>query len=146
MEISKMKPTCTDNFVINGYNEYSQCSYDVMSDRTLNPDDFKECNSQKQYYSFKQFTLDDDNMFYNEKLYKCSIEGCGKVYKSKENLMFHVQNIHEKIKPFKCSFCNAEFSHRNGKAYINLGKTYHERKKHTGVMPYKCNIDGKVKI
>jgi hypothetical protein len=50
-----------------------------------------------------------------ESKFKCFFENCGKVYKSKENLNLHIRNIHYNQKPYKCRFCGAVFSHRNGK-------------------------------
>jgi hypothetical protein len=49
------------------------------------------------------------------KLFKCDYENCDKAYKSKENLNLHIKNKHQNIKPYKCQFCELEFSHRNGK-------------------------------
>ena len=66
-----------------------------------------------------------------EKKYKCTYPNCTKVYRSKENLKLHYQNIHNKIKPYQCSYCPLKFSHRNG-------RIYHERKVHTAFFPYKC--------
>jgi hypothetical protein len=60
---------------------------------------------------------------YLERVFKCVEINCGKVYKSKENLVLHIKNIHMNIKPYKCKFCNNSFSHRNG-------KLYHERRFH----------------
>ncbi len=65
---------------------------------------------------------------YNLKLFICF---CGKIYRSKENLILHYKNIHLGKKPYKCEFCNCSFSHRNG-------KSYHVRKFHTKIFPYKC--------
>jgi hypothetical protein len=65
---------------------------------------------------------------YNLKLFICF---CGKIYRSKENLILHFKNIHLGKKPYKCEFCNCSFSHRNG-------KLYHVRKFHTKIFPYKC--------
>jgi hypothetical protein len=48
------------------------------------------------------------------KYFKCEVQGCGKIYKSKENLTLHIKNIHLNLKPYKCRFCNSLFSHRNG--------------------------------
>ncbi len=48
------------------------------------------------------------------KFFKCPFEGCNKSYKSKENLNLHHKNIHEKIKPYTCTYCELKFSHRNG--------------------------------
>jgi hypothetical protein len=67
--------------------------------------------------------------------FKCEYNGCGKVYKSKENLKLHTKNKHENFKPYKCRFCISTFSHRNG-------KTYHERKFHINYLPYKCTYEG----
>jgi hypothetical protein len=46
--------------------------------------------------------------------YKCEVEDCDKIYKSKENLTLHIKNIHLHLKPYRCRFCNSTFSHRNG--------------------------------
>ena len=67
------------------------------------------------------------------KFYKCLEIGCHKLYKSKENLNLHKQNIHEGIKPYECLYCSLRFSHRNG-------KTYHERKMHNNYLPHICNV------
>jgi hypothetical protein len=47
--------------------------------------------------------------------YKCEYSECGKRYKTKENLILHVRNIHLKEKPYQCVYCESKFSHRNGK-------------------------------
>ena len=69
------------------------------------------------------------------KQYICEYDNCGKTYRSKENLNLHIQNIHQKLKPYQCSFCPMKFSHRNG-------RIYHERKVHTQNLPYKCQYEG----
>jgi len=56
------------------------------------------------------------------KFYKCPLEGCNKSYKSKENLNLHHKNIHEKIKPYTCTYCELKFSHRNGIRSFNFRK------------------------
>ncbi len=75
------------------------------------------------------------------KHFKCEVNGCEKIYRSKENLTLHIKNIHLNLKPYKCRFCSSTFSHRNGIIRIKLGKTYHERKLHINYLPYKCNIE-----
>jgi uncharacterized Zn-finger protein len=50
--------------------------------------------------------------------FKCEFNDCGKKYKSKENLVLHIKNIHMKLKPYRCRFCDASFSHRNGKITV----------------------------
>ena len=68
------------------------------------------------------------------KEFTCSYDNCSKAYRSKENLMLHIQNVHMKQKPYKCSYCSMQFSHRNG-------RIYHERKVHTLEFPYKCQYE-----
>lgn len=75
------------------------------------------------------------------KLYRCNYEGCGKSYKSKENLTLHVQNKHYGHKPYQCRYCEARFSHRNGIHNLILGKTYHERKNHIKYLPHVCSFE-----
>lgn len=70
------------------------------------------------------------------KNFHCPHENCDKVYKSKENMLFHYSNFHLKQKAFKCEYCSKLFSHRNGRAY-------HERKKHQEKLIYKCTMKGK---
>lgn len=70
-----------------------------------------------------------------KKYFKCEHRNCNKLYKSKENLILHYRNKHLSQKPYKCNYCEAAFSHRNG-------KTYHERKVHTMDFPHKCEIPG----
>lgn len=70
-----------------------------------------------------------------ERKFNCSYANCKKEYRSKENLLFHIKNVHDKLKPFQCSYCLMKFSHRNG-------KIYHERKQHTSILPYSCTYEG----
>lgn len=70
------------------------------------------------------------------KKFKCLFLDCPKIYKSKENMIFHYKNVHLKMKPFKCNFCEVAFSHRNG-------KIYHERRNHQDKLPFKCFYEGK---
>jgi hypothetical protein len=49
-----------------------------------------------------------------ENIHKCVFLNCAKSYKSKENLNLHVKNKHLGVKPYKCSFCDSQFTHRNG--------------------------------
>lgn len=54
------------------------------------------------------------------KIYKCYADNCHKVYKSRENLSLHVKNKHLGVKPYTCRYCDAKFSHRNGKYFFNI--------------------------
>lgn len=51
----------------------------------------------------------------NQKVFECKQVNCSKTYKSKENLILHIKNIHLKQKPYSCKYCPSLFSHRNGK-------------------------------
>lgn len=86
---------------------------------------------------FKVKTLHDSQD--TVRVFRCEEEGCGKVYKSKENLNLHIQNSHLNKKPYKCQYCDNSYSHRNG-------KIYHERKVHTKIFPYKCTEKGILKL
>jgi hypothetical protein len=44
----------------------------------------------------------------------CHFFPCMKTFKSRENLDLHILNIHLKMKPFECEYCDKKFSHRNG--------------------------------
>lgn len=67
----------------------------------------------------------------NLKIFICF---CGKIYKSKENVILHIKNIHLDEKPYSCEICHTGFSHRNG-------KNYHMRKFHTKILPYICTFN-----
>jgi aspartate carbamoyltransferase regulatory subunit len=64
----------------------------------------KKIESKDKFYSFSVV----------KGLYKCEVEGCTNTYRTKENLRLHYKNIHLKMKPYKCSYCELQFSHRNG--------------------------------
>lgn len=73
---------------------------------------FNNCNQ----IFIKLNTLEEHfKTHFKSKEFKCEIDGCSKVYKSKENLTLHIKNIHLNLKPYKCRFCPSLFSHRNGK-------------------------------
>ena len=101
-------------YIINKENSLSNIDYSIINSlqKNLYEEEKKENNKKK----------------YNLKLFICF---CGKIYRSKENLILHYKNIHLGKKPYKCEFCDCCFSHRNG-------KSYHVRKFHTKVFPYKC--------
>ena len=84
-------------------------------------------NSSNKENSFSKLKFNNKQI----KLFKCI---CGKVFHTKENQILHFKNIHLHQKPYKCSYCDSKFSHRNG-------KTYHERIFHTFILPYKCKVD-----
>jgi hypothetical protein len=56
----------------------------------------------------------EDRNLCNDKIMICHFFPCMKKFKSRENLDLHILNIHLKIKPFQCKFCERKFSHRNG--------------------------------
>ena len=93
-------------------------------------------NKKREDKNFLKKKDKKDKCKYNLKIFICY---CGKIYRSKENVSLHYQNIHLKKKPYKCDFCGCEFSHRNG-------KTYHVRKFHTKIFPYICPFKESKKI
>jgi hypothetical protein len=101
---------------------------------------FEDCG---KCFEYKWILERHINSHFCFKLFKCDYDGCDKAYKSKENLNLHVKNKHLGIKPYQCSYCKLQFSHRNGKKLFNaLGKTYHERKVHLNYLPHHCEADG----
>ncbi len=98
---------------------------------------FDNCGKKFEY----KWILDRHiNSHFCFKLFKCDYKDCSKAYKSKENLNLHIKNKHLGQKPYKCSFCDSRFSHRNGILNIKIGKTYHERKVHIKFLPHQCNL------
>ena len=100
-------------YILNNENTISLLDNNIINSLPKNIQEEKKINDKKKY---------------NLKLFICF---CGKIYRSKENLILHYKNIHLGKKPYKCEFCNCSFSHRNG-------KSYHVRKFHTKIFPYKC--------
>jgi len=87
-----------DNYSRNNQNEHF-CIFDKCKKK------FATANELKNHYVLHM----------TSKTFKCDFRSCEKVYKSKENLVLHIKNIHMKLKPYRCRFCDASFSHRNGK-------------------------------
>ena len=57
---------------------------------------------------------------------------CGSKLKSKYYLKYHIQEVHEGIKPYSCSMCDKRFAQRNKlKDHIS---NIHER-----IKPFKCS-------
>ena len=100
-------------YIFNNENSLSLIDNNIINSLPKNIEEENKINDKKKY---------------NLKLFICF---CGKIYRSKENLILHYKNIHLGKKPYKCEFCNCLFSHRNG-------KLYHVRKFHTKIFPYKC--------
>lgn len=66
-----------------------------------------------------------------ERSYRCTYEGCGRLYTTQHHLKVHKRS-HTGDRPFKCEFCNC------GKAFATgYGLKSHIRV-HTGEKPYKC--------
>jgi hypothetical protein len=120
MKILQIQPTATDSFELGGSVNTDFKSAEDLSGHSLNPDDFKETYTPGIGTFFKatpyeeEFNI-DDAMFYKHKIYKCPIDSCTKFYSTSENMKLHYKTIHLKLKPYKCTFCDSAFTHRNGK-------------------------------
>ena len=84
----------------------------VKNDKKVFKCSFDNC---EKIFNYKWILDRHLNSHFSFRLFKCESENCGKAYKSKENLNLHVKNKHMNQKPYKCSFCDLKFSHRNGK-------------------------------
>lgn len=71
-----------------------------------------------------------------EKPYKCSFDGCDKVFKAYGHLSDHLKR-HFNIRPFVCEICNAAFSRRNTLKTHNMT--------HSGEKPHTCPYSGCLK-
>lgn len=67
--------------------------------------------------------------------FKCEFPECDKVYRSKENLVLHIDNKHLGKKPFECIFCQERYASRNTRAT-------HEREVHYELYSYPCPYQG----
>ena len=114
----------------------------TIYEKTINENDIKQIDESTSIENLNEKKSDKNENIKKRKkknnkkkkkkkekiIFKCY---CGKQYNSKENYNLHYKNVHLKIKPYKCNFCEISFSHRNG-------KNYHERKYHTFIFPYVC--------
>jgi hypothetical protein len=80
-------------------------------------DDSNDSSRDKKTKTSEELIIEAGHITKEGVRFRCFFEGCSKVYKSKENLNLHIRNIHYMQKPYKCRFCSAAFSHRNGKNY-----------------------------
>ena len=151
-----------NSFEINEYNEFLnrekkqfelcdeivnfelENEYKKTNEKTINENDIKQIDESTSIENLNEKKSDKNENIKKRKkkknkkkkkkkekiIFKCY---CGKQYNSKENYNLHYKNVHLKIKPYKCNFCEISFSHRNG-------KNYHERKYHTFIFPYVCKV------
>jgi len=148
-----------NSFEINEYNEFLnrekkqfelcdeivnfelENEYKKTNEKTINENNIKQIDDSTSIEYINEKKNDNNELIKKRKkkkknkkkekiIYNCV---CGKQYNSKENYNLHYQNIHLKIKPYKCNYCEISFSHRNG-------KNYHERKYHTFIFPYVCKV------
>ncbi len=118
-----------NNIQINKTNNHNQGSSNMNNSKYLCY--YSDCYKEyKTKYNLRRHILSH----HGEVFYKCWYEGCDKRYKIKENLDLHNKNFHIKEKPFKCEYCQKNFSHRNG-------KLFHEKKKHLNILKCKCDRD-----
>jgi uncharacterized Zn-finger protein len=67
----------------------------------------------------------------------CKVQTCGKAFKSKCNLSWHIKSTHSNDRPFKCTEpeCGKAFKDRG--SLVRHGKTVH-----TDERPYPCDVTG----
>ncbi|KAG8187886.1 hypothetical protein JTE90_002430 [Oedothorax gibbosus] len=72
----------------------------------------------------------------HESSFNCTIEGCSEVFKRKDALKKHLDNIHYKKQPklYKCTECDKQF---NKHSWLQS-----HMYKHTGTFPYICQTEG----
>jgi hypothetical protein len=181
--ISSSSEINNSNFFNKKYNSNDSL---IFGNRSICSENFNYCNLNNSFHNIETIINNSFSYlrdvpkinFQNElnnsstgnnsiasKCFPCDYKGCKKIYKSKENLNLHYKNIHLKVKPYTCSYCDSSFTHRNGKLHSNSilyflislnkkyfykkkhnylkGKTYHERRFHTNILPHKCNHEGK---
>lgn len=114
------------NSCFNNFGQFDPFLYHYKSRYQATSKNFKEKENEEEDKE-RTLSLDQDKerrekvlgmtqqRDYKKKFFTCEQEGCGKSYKSKENLNLHIQNKHLGFKPYKCEYCDARFSHRNGK-------------------------------
>ena len=118
--------------IINGSEIIKNINNNNIENSFLNLNEKNILNSQKKKFPIiegREYIIINKNN--KKKIFCCKYPNCNNIYRSKENLILHFKNKHLMEKPYHCNFCNASFSHRNG-------KIYHERKEHTKIFPHIC--------
>lgn len=91
--------------------------------------------------AFKQrSTLFTHKQVHEEKLFKCTVEGCdklNKIFSTEKKLMIHM-NFHAGIKPFACDVCGSAYSY-----YSSLHKHKKTHIAKTKVKKFECPICNK---
>ena len=62
------------------------------------------------FFRVRDLTDHQNGVHLQLKLFGCQIDGCDKSFSVNSSLRRHIRIIHEKLKPFVCQTCNAEFS------------------------------------
>lgn len=85
-----------------------------------------------QHSSEELLTL-SKSCLHRARLFNCSYDGCGKVYKQRSKLTAHLR-LHMGFKPFVCQICSKAFNYKwNLKSHIYL---------HDNLTPYRCYFNG----
>lgn len=76
---------------------------------------------QKEYHSSEEF---------GDEKGKCPL--CSKKFKNKFYVMDHIKNVHDKLKPFKCTHCT--------KTFATAGARKNHEITHTDEFPHQCEF------
>ena len=56
-----------------------------------------------------------------ERPFECHFDGCTKSFSQKTNVKQHIKEVHENVKPFKCTYCDKAFSKKfNCKSHMEV--------------------------
>jgi uncharacterized Zn-finger protein len=119
--MNRMKNNILENDAISGINQETNKKFYTkfveIPQKIEKKDEEHKCFFQKCMRTFLTSNHLKDHLksHMTFKTFHCQFDNCGKIYKSKENLVLHIKNIHLKLKPYRCRFCDSSFSHRNGK-------------------------------
>lgn len=113
-DMNEMKNLSTNNSFQNLEKIFNNSFSYLVNDNNKNPNSISNISNSSS--CIDKYKKDPNN---KKKNFPCFYPSCKKIYKTKENLQLHYQNIHLKEKPYSCCYCDKTFSHRTGKINNN---------------------------